>query len=359
LTRWLSSNSQAANKQNVEHFLNQLEIVRSDDSATVELAAAWLKTLRKEPLADLPPKLQEGAELAATNAKQEKFTDSLRIAWILWLGLLDEYASRDTAALYEILTSPASLEVRRAALQRLLAMPDRETAAGLIRIWPQMSSDLQINVTTALTSKTAWTASLLQAVAAAQIPITDLDPATIAMLRGHENEDIRMQSEKLFGTSNKVDRNSLVATLLSQLNDMGNVERGEALYRKHCAQCHQPTGELASIGPNLNALTDRSQLAMLTAIVHPNKAVEAKYKQRIVITADGETLRGVVIQENASGLTLGLSDGSRRTLSVADIEESRDLDQSLMPEGFEKTFRPDELSDIIKFLQTVDFSKFK
>lgn len=359
LTRWLSGNSQAANKQNVEHFLNQLEIVRSDDSATVELAAAWLKTLRKEPLADLPPKLQEGAELAATNAKQEKFTDSLRIAWILWLGLLDEYASRDTAALYEILTSPASLEVRRAALQRLLAMPDRETAAGLIRIWPQMSSDLQINVTTALTSKTAWTASLLQAVAAAQIPITDLDPATIAMLRGHENEDIRMRSEKLFGTSNKVDRNSLVATLLGQLNDMGNVDRGEALYRKHCAQCHQPTGELASIGPNLNALTDRSQLAMLTAIVHPNKAVEAKYKQRIVITADGETLRGVVIQENASGLTLGLSDGSRRTLSVADIEESRDLDQSLMPEGFEKTFRPDELSDIIKFLQTVDFSKFK
>jgi putative heme-binding domain-containing protein len=98
---------------------------------------------------------------------------------------------------------------------------------------------------------------------------------------------------------------------------------------------------------------------MLTAIVHPNKAVEAKYKQRLVITTDGETLRGVVIQENASGVTLGMSDGSRRTLSTADIEDSRDLEQSLMPEGFEKTLRSDELADIIKFLQTVDFSKFK
>jgi putative heme-binding domain-containing protein len=140
---------------------------------------------------------------------------------------------------------------------------------------------------------------------------------------------------------------------------MGNVERGELFYRKHCVQCHQPSGDLASIGPNLGALTDRSKQAMLTAIVHPNKAVEAKYKQRLVITTDGETLRGVVIQENASGVTLGMSDGSRRTLSTADIEDSRDLEQSLMPEGFEKTLRSDELADIIKFLQTVDFSKFK
>lgn len=359
LTRWLTANNQASNKSNVENFLNQLEIVGSEDPATIELAAAWLKTLRKEPLDQLPLKLQEGARLATTNANQEKFTDSQRIAWISWLGLLDEYTTRDTAALYDILTSSASLDVRRAALQRLLFMPDRETAAGLINLWPKLNPDLQVNVTTALTSKAKWTESLLTAVESAHIPVTDLDPATISLLRGHENESIRMHAEKLFGTNTKIDRDTLVSTLLGQISDMGNVERGELFYRKHCVQCHQPSGDLASIGPNLGALTDRSKQAMLTAIVHPNKAVEAKYKQRLVITTDGETLRGVVIQENASGVTLGMSDGSRRTLSTADIEDSRDLEQSLMPEGFEKTLRSDELADIIKFLQTVDFSKFK
>lgn len=359
LTRWLTSPTQASNKSNVEKYLNQLNVIESNDPATIELAAAWLRTLRREPLDQLPPTLQAGAKAAATLASDEKFTESQRIAWISWLGTLDEYAKRDVTTLYDIMTSGANVDVRRAALQKLLALPDRDTAAGLIEVWPKLNTDLQINVTTALTAKANWTESLLKAVEQAKIPVTDLDPATVAMLRGHENENIRMQSEKLFGTKSKIDRETLVATLLSQIDDSGDLQQGEVLYRKHCAQCHQPSGDLPSIGPNLGALTDRSKQAMLTAIVHPNKAVEAKYKQRVIVTADGETLRGVVIQENASGVTLGMSDGSRRTLANAEIDGSRDLDQSLMPEGFEKTLSSEELSNVIKFLQTVDFSKFK
>jgi putative membrane-bound dehydrogenase-like protein len=359
LTRWLTGTNQAANKTNVQNFLNTLEVVGSQDPATIELAAAWLRTLRKEPLDQLPLNLQEGMKSAATNATNEKFTESQRIAWISWMGIIDEYVTRDTTTLYTILTSAVSLEIRRAALQRLVAMPDRDTAEGLISIWSKINSDLQVNVATALSSKTSWTNTLLNAVESAKVPVTDLDPATISMLRGHENENIRKQAEKLFGTNTKIDRDTLIATLLTQIPEASDSQRGEALYRKHCAQCHQPVGELASIGPNLGALTDRSKQAMLTAIVHPNKAVEAKYKQRVLVTTEGETLRGVVIQENASGVTLGMSDGSRRTIPSAEIDGSRDLEQSLMPEGFEKTLGTQELADMIKFLQTVDFSKFK
>ena len=359
LTRWLTGANQASNKMNVQNFLNTLEVVGSQDPATIELAAAWLRTLRREPLDQLPLNLQEGVKSAATNVTNEKFTESQRIAWISWMGIIDEYVTRDTTTLYNILTSEVSLEIRRAALQRLVAMPDRDTAEGLISIWPKMNSDLQVNVATALSSKTSWTKTLLNAVESARFPVTDLDPATIAMLRGHENENIRKQADKLFGTNTNIDRDRLIATLLTQIPDDSDPQRGEALYRKHCAQCHQPAGELASIGPNLGALTDRSKQAMLTAIVHPNKAVEAKYKQRVLVTTDGETLRGVVIQENASGVTLGMSDGSRRTVTSAEIDGSRDLEQSLMPEGFEKTLGTQELGDMIKFLQTVDFSKFK
>lgn len=359
LTRWLTDSSNSSNKSNIEKFLQELEIVGSDDPATIELAAAWLKTLRKEPLDQLPLKLQEGAKNATTYVNNEKFSESQRIAWISWLGLLDEYGTRDSSTLYTLLISTNSIELRRAALQRLLVMPDRDTAAGLINLWSKMSSDLQLNVTTALMSKASWTENLLAAIASAKIPVTDLDPASIAMLRGHENENIRKQAEKLFGTNSKVDRETLVATLVGQINERGDASRGEVLYRKHCAQCHQATGELSAIGPNLAALTDRSTQSLLTAVVHPNKAVEAKYKQRILVTTEGETLKGVVIQENASGVTLGMSDGSRRTIPSNEIEASRDSDQSLMPEGFEKTLSTEELSDLIKFLQTVDFSKFK
>jgi putative membrane-bound dehydrogenase-like protein len=359
LARWLSGNGVGDSRQIIEAYMNQIDLESSSDAATIELAGAWLKSFRKEPLDQLPPKLSSGLKAAATNANNEKFADSLRISWISWLGTFDEYVTRDTEALYAILVSPASLEIRRAALQRLIAMPDRETAAALLKRWPNINSDLQINLLTALASKTNWTLALLLAIESAQVPITDLDPATVSMLRGHENEDIRKLAEKLFGTSDKVDREKLVATLLAQLSTTAEATRGEVLFRKHCAQCHQASNGLASIGPNLGALTDRSAAAMLTAIIHPNKAVEAKYKQRVLVTIDGETLRGVVVQENASGVTLGMSDGSRRTIAAADIENSRELNQSLMPEGFEKTLRNEELSELIKFLQVVDFSTFK
>jgi hypothetical protein len=35
------------------------------------------------------------------------------------------------------------------------------------------------------------------------------------------------------------------------------------------------------------------------------------------------------------------------------------LNLSLMPEGFEKTLSQEELADVLKFLQTVDFATFK
>jgi putative heme-binding domain-containing protein len=272
---------------------------------------------------------------------------------------MDEQASGDMNALTACMTSDNPVEVRRAALNRLRVLPDRSTADRLIAVWPKLGAELQANLLNTLTSKPSWAISLLQAIAATKVPITDLDPATISSLRGHPNETIRNLSDKLFGQSENVDREKLVATILPQLNANPDPAKGELIYRKQCAACHQGSGDSNPIGPNLGALTDKSTPALLMAVLHPNKAIEAKYKQRLLNTVDGETVRGVVIQENASGVTLGLSDGTKRTFPRDDIENSRDLNLSLMPEGFEKTLSQEELADVLKFLQTVDFATFK
>lgn len=359
LSRWIQNRSAGNGRDIVTDLLATADFIAANDPALIELAAAWLKTLSKEPVDNLPPNLKKAVDIAATQANSESFDNSVRIAWISWLGIIDEYSTRDWNILLTILGSEASSDIRRAALERVLELPDRGTAERLISIWTKIGNDLQPNVLTALVSKKAWANNLLEAVAQTRIPITDLDPATISSLRGHQSENIRKAAEQLFGTASTIDRDKLVATMLSTLKNDGEAGRGELLYKKHCAICHQGTNDLPSIGPSLSALTDRSTTAMLTAILHPNKAIEAKYKQRVLITEDGETLRGVVIQENASSVTLGQSDGSRRTVAAAEIEDSRDLSLSLMPEGFERTLQPEEFGDLIKFLQTVDFSTYK
>jgi putative membrane-bound dehydrogenase-like protein len=359
LARWLASNNKEESRQFIADVLLQKDFTAETDSRTILLGAAWLRSYQKESLEKIPEPLKKALPSARERISDPALSPAVKIAWIQWLGTMDEQASGDMNALTACMTSDNPVEVRRAALNRLRVLPDRSTADRLIAVWPKLGAELQANLLNTLTSKPSWAISLLQAIAATKVPITDLDPATISSLRGHPNETIRNLSDKLFGQSENVDREKLVATILPQLNANPDPAKGELIYRKQCAACHQGSGDSNPIGPNLGALTDKSNPALLMAVLHPNKAIEAKYKQRLLNTVDGETVRGVVIQENASGVTLGLSDGTKRTFPRDDIENSRDLNLSLMPEGFEKTLSQEELADVLKFLQTVDFATFK
>jgi len=124
-----------------------------------------------------------------------------------------------------------------------------------------------------------------------------------------------------------------------------------------CARClhgsmitPQLHGVGIELGANLEALKDRSPAALLTAILDPNRAVEAKYQNYVALTDDGLAHSGMVVSQTASSVTLAQLDGKQTALLRSDLEELNNTGHSFMPEGLEKDLSQKDLADLFEFL---------
>jgi putative heme-binding domain-containing protein len=136
------------------------------------------------------------------------------------------------------------------------------------------------------------------------------------------------------------------------LETPGDAVRGRQVFEKRCAACHKLDGIGKSIGADLGSLKDRSGQAMLTAILDPNQAVEAKFLSFTAATLSGQTYAGMMLTETGTSITLIGADGKEHILPRAELELLSGSNRSFMPEGFEKDLTVQDLADVIRFLQS-------
>ena len=130
----------------------------------------------------------------------------------------------------------------------------------------------------------------------------------------------------------------------------GNRERGKTVFARVCASCHQLAGVGHPVGPSLSALTDTSPQALLTAVLDPNREVDARYASYSAVLKDGRVLSGLIQAETASAITLKRQDGQADVILRTELEEIKTLGRSLMPEGIENDLKPDELADLFALI---------
>jgi hypothetical protein len=87
-------------------------------------------------------------------------------------------------------------------------------------------------------------------------------------------------------------------------------------------------------------------------ILDPNRAVEPQYMNYIAETRDGETLSGVMASETGNSVTLRIPQGAEQTVLRANLKALRSTGLSLMPEGLETGMSPQDLADLIAFVQS-------
>jgi putative heme-binding domain-containing protein len=107
------------------------------------------------------------------------------------------------------------------------------------------------------------------------------------------------------------------------------------------------------VGADLVALTDKSPKSLLTAILDPNQAVEAKFVEYQAVTSAGLTYRGMLATETGAAITLIAADGKRHDIVRAELEVLRSTGKSLMPEGLEKDLSPKDMADVIAYVATI------
>jgi putative heme-binding domain-containing protein len=135
----------------------------------------------------------------------------------------------------------------------------------------------------------------------------------------------------------------------------GDAERGRRLFGADalgCVKCHAIVANQKGGGaPSLAGAAARFTVSHLVeSILLPNKQVAPVFGTTSLVTTDGKTHSGLVVEENDEQVVLLLPTAARQAVAKTDIEARKLQPVSPMPSGLVKT--ADELRDLLAYLLT-------
>lgn len=331
---------QADSWQTAERVLSQLR--SSSDN--------W-KRLSGRP--EIRERLAASGQVALQTALASDADEALRLQAIRFTGTAGTIDGDGVQQLAGLLVPSSSVELQTAVVSAIAAGSGDAPAETLLTRWKSYSPTIRSQVADSLLSRRGWTEQLLTAIEQEVVAAADLDAARRERLLTHRDAELRKRASGVLGKSGtESSRQAVIEANRSALELPADVARGQVVFEKRCSACHK-VGELGkSIGADLTALKDRSGEALLTAILDPNRAVEAKFLSYIAVTKDGQSFSGMLLSETGNSLTLIGTDGKEQTLLRSDLDELVATNRSLMPEGLEKDVSPQDLADVIAFVQS-------
>ncbi len=153
-------------------------------------------------------------------------------------------------------------------------------------------------------------------------------------------------------TPSSTDRAQVIAHYAGIGNLTGDAQRGHQQFQALCVPCHRLRGEGNEVGPDLGMVGNKPVDWLITAILDPNQAVEARYRAWTVTLKSGEALDGIISTETANNLVLRMAGGLEHAVLRSDIATMSPLKQSLMPTGFESALKPQDLADLLRWLRS-------
>lgn len=210
--------------------------------------------------------------------------------------------------------------IRRAMLNALLARPDR-------------------------------VGRLLDEIAAGRLKASELDPLQAGRLRQHADAQLRSRAAELLAAAEPAERAEVTKRYRSAFELKADPQHGRAVFQKNCTTCHRIGSLGVDVAPSIADSRTKTQEQLLLDILEPNRAIDNNYVSYSVVTADGQSLVGVISAETATSITLKQPEGKVLTLARGDIDEIRSNGISLMPEGLEKAIPLEDMADLISFIK--------
>lgn len=178
-------------------------------------------------------------------------------------------------------------------------------------------------------------------------------------------EEVAIIAEKL-GLSVPVEVHSIVKRRPAGIEEWisatasgGDVDSGRrAFFRAGgagCARCHRVEGRGGSIGPDLSAIArTQNRRKIAESILNPSKDIAPQFVTWSFVMSSGRTQTGFIIGDERNGkFTLGTAEGITTQIEVAEIEERRPQNVSVMPEKLVEQLSVHEFRDILAFLMAL------
>jgi putative heme-binding domain-containing protein len=307
--------------------------------------------------------LQPALALARRTADDSSADTTVRLAAIELLAEAAAAGPDQSAILISLLAPRNPAPVQLAAAKACSKSRNTQLASELLKDWSGRSPEIRRKLTALLLERPEWAATLLQAISANAFPASELDLSQQRQLLEHPSKSIRESAANVLRSGNTpvVARQEVIeryaAAFSADLKAVapGNPEfsaAGLAVFKKHCANCHRLEGIGNSVGPDIANYAGKPPLALITAVLDPNQAVDPRYQAYSVILQDGRNLAGLIASESDNSLTLVAPQGRETVLLRSEIEALRSTGKSLMPENLEQAITPADLQALWQWLRT-------
>jgi putative heme-binding domain-containing protein len=288
---------------------------------------------------------------AATNANDPQKSLAERQAAIRFLSYAEFAQAAET--LQAFLTPQAPQALQSAAVVALGSFGRPEAGALLIENWRSFGPTTRRDVVDVLTRSVPLLEVLLASIGDGQIKLGEIDRDKKQQLLNHPNEKIRDRSRKLLAGEVAPNRAKVLADYQAVLKLTGDAGRGQEIFKKNCAGCHQAGPLGVAVGPNLASTQNKTPADLLINILDPNREALPAYVSYTIQTDNGKILTGLVAAESATSVTLKRAEAAQDVVLRSNIEQMVSSGVSLMPEGLEKDIGAQQMADLIEFVRTI------
>jgi putative membrane-bound dehydrogenase-like protein len=144
------------------------------------------------------------------------------------------------------------------------------------------------------------------------------------------------------------------------LADKGDADAGRRLFfhknGPRCFTCHRVDGRGGKLGPDLSKIgRSAPRDKLIESILTPSKEIAPLFVAWNIITSDGKTHTGLIVEEGSIGgkpgtVTLADAEGKIKIIKRQDIEERHALATSIMPDNLAELMTPREFVDLVEYL---------
>jgi putative membrane-bound dehydrogenase-like protein len=347
LARGWPRDSKPAQSPELEAIIGELfaKLPAAGKSQLVTLASRW----GSDALAKNIAKLAEGF---LTTASDVDASDASRIkAAGEYVDLLRNDPS--AAKLLELITPQTSPEIARGLVESLGKSESPDVGQALADRLAALTPSVRPVALRVLLSRSDWTLLVLDAIEKANVQLADLSLDQKQALASHPTRRIAERARRLLAAGGglpNADRQKVLDELKHLTEQKGDAALGKVVFKNQCAKCHTHSGEGAKIGPDLTGMAVHPKHELLIHLIDPSRNVEGNFRVYSVLTADGIVINGLLASETKTTVELIDSEAKKHVVLREDIESLKASTKSLMPDGFEKQVKPEEIANLLEFL---------
>lgn len=146
-----------------------------------------------------------------------------------------------------------------------------------------------------------------------------------------------------------------LAESASKNTSTGDAAQGKAIFegKGGCRSCHRVMGDGSRLGPDLSEIGElRRSVDLQTSILDPDGQVVPSNRFVRIVTNDGTTITGRLLNHDTFGVELIDEQENLRSFNKSDLREFTFVQHSPMP-SFRDKLTAEEVADVVTYLTTL------